>query len=79
MSNSQKIFEDLSKVMSGAFSTADAARTEMENFFKSGVEKVCNQLELARQEDVDALKDQIHTLRQELDALKNRADNEKAE
>ncbi len=77
MSQGQKFFDDLGRLMNDAASMADGARREAESAFRGQMERIVNDLNLVKREDYDALREmvtiqgeEIEALRRELDALK---------
>lgn len=79
MSQGQKFFDDLGRLMNDAASVADGARREAENAFRGQMERIVNDLNLVKREDYDALREmvtiqgeEIEALRRELDAFKRR-------
>lgn len=79
MSQGQKFFDDLGRLMNDAASVADGVRREAETAFKGQMERVVNDLNLVKREDYDALHElvtiqgeEIEALRRELDAFKRR-------
>jgi BMFP domain-containing protein YqiC len=77
MSQGQKFFDDLGRLMNDAASMADGARREAESAFRGQMERIVNDLNLVKREDYDALRDmvtiqgeEIEALRREIDALK---------
>ena len=79
MSQGQKFFDDLGRLMNDAAGVADGVRREAETAFRSQVERMVNDLNLVKREDYDALRElvtiqgeEIEALRKELDALKRR-------
>lgn len=79
MSQGQKFFDDLGRLMNDAASVADGARREAETAIRGQMERVVNDLNLVKREDYDALRElvsiqgeEIEALRRELDALKRR-------
>jgi BMFP domain-containing protein YqiC len=79
MTNPNKFFEDFSKVASGAFSTADAFRHEMEAMLKSRFTQFCKDMNLVTREEFDVVKamaeaarKENNVLRKELDALQGK-------
>jgi BMFP domain-containing protein YqiC len=68
--SSQKLFEDFSKMASGAFSTADSFRGEAETWVKTLAQKMFHDMHLVTQEDLDVLKQRIASLEAEVAALK---------
>ncbi|WMT86016.1 accessory factor UbiK family protein [Pelagibacterium sp. 26DY04] len=79
MSQGQKFFDDLGRLINDAASMADGARREAETAFRGQLERVVNDLNLVKREDYDALRElvtiqgeEIEALRRELDAFKRR-------
>ncbi|MEQ8447839.1 MAG: accessory factor UbiK family protein [Pelagibacterium sp.] len=79
MSQGQKFFDDLGRLMNDAASVADGARREAETAFRGQMERVVNDLNLVKREDYDALRElvsiqgeEIEALRRELEAFKRR-------
>ncbi|WP_417583897.1 accessory factor UbiK family protein [Pelagibacterium sp.] len=79
MSQGQKFFDDLGRLMNDAASVADGARREAETAIRGQMERVANDLNLVKREDYDALRElvsiqgeEIEALRRELDAFKRR-------
>jgi BMFP domain-containing protein YqiC len=77
MSASNRIFDDLGKLMNDAAGVADGVRREIETMVKSQAERFINDMDLVKREDYDALRElvqaqgeEIATLRKELAALK---------
>ena len=79
MSQGQKFFDDLGRLMNDAASVADGARREAETAFRGQMERVVNDLNLVKREDYDALRElvsiqgeEIEALRRDLEAFKRR-------
>ena len=79
MSQGQKFFDDLGRLMNDAASVADGARREAETAFRGQMERVVNDLNLVKRDDYDALRElvsiqgeEIEALRRELEAFKRR-------
>ncbi|AEQ52182.1 accessory factor UbiK family protein [Pelagibacterium flavum] len=79
MSQGQKFFDDLGRLMNDAASVADGARREAETAIRGQMERVVNDLNLVKREDYDALRElvsiqgeEIEALRRELEAFKRR-------
>jgi BMFP domain-containing protein YqiC len=79
MSQGQKFFDDLGRLMNDAASVADGARREAETAIRGQMERIVNDLNLVKREDYDALRElvsiqgeEIEALRRELDAFKRR-------
>ncbi|VAW14678.1 FIG018229: hypothetical protein [hydrothermal vent metagenome] len=79
MNESSKIFDDLGRLMNDAAGMADGLRREVETVVKSQMERVVGDLNLARREEFDVLREIVETqgeeiaqLRKELAALRSR-------
>lgn len=79
MSQSNKIFDDLGRMMNEAASVADGVRREAETLVKSQGERIVANMDLVKREDFDVLREivqiqgeEIQALRKELNALKTR-------
>jgi len=79
MNESSKIFDDLGRLMNDAAGVADGVRREAETAFKSQMERVVGDLNLARREEFEVLREivevqgeEIEKLRKELGALRSR-------
>lgn len=70
MSQGQKIFDDLGRLMNDAASVADGVRREAETAFRGQMERVVNDLNLVKREDYDALRELVTIQGEELEALK---------
>lgn len=77
MSASNRIFDDLGKLMNDAAGVADGVRREIETMVKSQAERFVNDMDLVKREDYDALRElvqaqgeEIATLRKELATLR---------
>lgn len=74
---SNRIFDDLGRLMNDAAAVADGVRREAETAFKGQMERMVNDLELVKREDFEALRDlvaiqgeEIEALRREIETLK---------
>lgn len=79
MSQNNKIFDDLGKLMNEAAGVADGVRREIETAVRSQMERFIGDMDLVKREEHDVLRDmvqiqgeEIQALRKELDALKSR-------
>lgn len=79
MNESSKIFDDLGRLMNDAAGMADGVRREAETAFKSQMERIVGDLNLARREEFEVLREivevqgeEIEQLRKELAALRRR-------
>ncbi len=64
------LFDNLSKLTSGALSSVSGAKEDVENFVKSKVERVINDLELVQREEFDALRAMVIAQAEEIKKLK---------
>lgn len=79
MRDGNKIFDDLGKLMNDAAGVADGVRREAETAVKAQMERLVNDMDLAKREEFDALRElvqiqgeEIAVLRKELDALRSK-------
>ncbi|GLQ16039.1 accessory factor UbiK family protein [Maritalea porphyrae] len=79
MADGNKIFDDLGKLMNDAAGVADGVRREAETAVKAQMERLVNDMDLAKREEFDALRElvqiqgeEIAELRKELDALRSK-------
>ncbi len=77
--SSNRIFDDLGRLMNDAAGLADGVRREIETVVRSQMERFVNDMDLVKREDYDALREQVQSqnedieaLRKELDALKSK-------
>lgn len=80
MSQNNRIFDDLGRLMNEAAGMADGVRREVETVVKSQAQRFVVDMDLVKREDFDALRElvqiqgeEIDALRKELAALKNPA------
>ncbi len=80
MSQGNRIFDDLGRLMNEAAGMADGVRREVETIVKSQAQRIVVDMELVKREEFDALRelvqvqgDEIAALRAELAALKSGA------
>ena len=79
MNETSKVFDDLGRLMNDAAGVADGVRREAETAFKSQMERIVGDLNLARREEFEVLREivevqgeEIAQLRKELAALRSR-------
>lgn len=70
MNQSNKIFDDLGRLMNGAAGVADGVRREVETVVKSQAQRIVNDMELVKREDFDALRELVAAQGEELEALR---------
>ncbi len=66
------LFDNLSKLTTGALSSVSGAREDIENFIKSKVERVINDLELVQKEEFEALRTMVLAQSEEIKRLKEK-------
>ena len=64
-----RLFDDLSRIASGAFSAAAGVRDEIEQRLKEQVERVVARLDLVRRDEFEAVKEMAALARAEQEAL----------
>jgi len=64
--------DDLSRVMAGAAGVAQAANDEAKALFRSMMERVINEMDLAKREEVEALKAVARSAVEKAEALEKR-------
>ncbi|MDE3080699.1 MAG: accessory factor UbiK family protein [Paracoccaceae bacterium] len=74
MQTSNKIFDDLSKLMTNAMGVAQGARTEAENAMKSWMDRWLADRDFVTREEFDAVRAMAQKAREENAALKARID-----
>ena len=70
MSQGNKIFDELGKLMNNAAGMADGVRREIETVVKAQLERMIADMDLVKREDFDALREQVQAQDAELQALK---------
>lgn len=70
MSQSNRIFDDLGRLMNEAAGVADGVRREVETVVKSQAHRIVNDMELVKREDFDALRELVQVQGEEIDALR---------
>lgn len=74
MRDSNKIFDDLGKLMNDAAGVADGVRREVETAVKSQMERLINDMDLVKREEFDALRELVQAQSEELAALRKEVD-----
>lgn len=67
-----RLFDDLGRLMTDAAGLADGMRREVETVARSQMERVVATMDVAREEDVDVLREMIATQRAANEALEAR-------
>ena len=77
MSQGNRIFDELGKLMNGAAGVADGVRREIETVVKAQLERMVGDMNLVKREDFDALRElvaahsaEIKELKAEIEVLK---------
>ena len=70
MSQSNRIFDDLGRLMNEAAGVADGVRREVETVVKAQAQRIVNDMELVKREDFDALRELVQVQGEEIDALR---------
>lgn len=78
MSQGNKIFDELGKLMNNAAGMADGVRREIETVVKAQLERMIADMDLVKREDFDALREQVQAQDAELQALKAQVEASKA-
>ena len=70
MSQSNRIFDDLGRLMNEAAGVADGVRREVETVVKSQTQRFVADMDLVKREDFDALRELVQVQGEEIDALR---------
>ncbi len=70
MSQGNRIFDELGKLMNSAAGAADGVRREIETAVKSQLERLIADMDLVKREDHDALRELVQAHSAEIKALK---------
>lgn len=70
MSTSNRIFDDLGKLMNEAAGVADGVRREVETVVRSQAERLVNDMDLVKREDFDALRELVQAQGEEIAQLR---------
>ena len=70
--SNSRLFDDLGRLMTDAAGLADGVRREVETVARSQMERMMAQMDLAREEDVEVLRDMIAAQRAANEALEAR-------
>ena len=69
---SSRFFDELAKLMTNATGAAQGARKEVDTLVQAQVERVLNNLELVKREELDVVKDMALKAREENEMLAKR-------
>jgi len=72
MQTRNPILDDLSKVMAGAAGMAQAANDEVKTLFRSQAERFVAEMDLARRDEIEALKTLARSALEKAEALERR-------
>lgn len=72
MQSRSPLFDDLSRVMQGAAGMAQAANDEAKALFRSFSERVVGEMDLARRDEIEALKQLARSALDKAEALEKR-------
>ncbi len=75
MQSRNPIFADLADLMTDAFSAAQAAGDEARSVFRAQAERMAAELDLARRDELDALKARLDALAGETESLRSRIES----
>jgi BMFP domain-containing protein YqiC len=67
-----RLFDEMARLMNDAAGVASGVRREFETLFRSQAERILRDLDLVKREEFDAVKDMARLAREENDALKAR-------
>jgi BMFP domain-containing protein YqiC len=70
MSQNNRIFDDLGRLMNEAAGVADGVRREVESVVKSQTQRFVVDMDLVKREDFDALRELVQVQGEEIDALR---------
>jgi BMFP domain-containing protein YqiC len=73
-SGSNRLLDELAKVMTDAAGAAQGVRREMETAMRSQLERLLNSMDLVKREEFEAVRDMAIKAREENDALSARLD-----
>ena len=70
--SNSRLFDDLGRLMTDAAGLADGLRREVETVARSQMERMVATMDLAREEDIDVLRDMVAKERADKEALEAR-------
>ena len=70
--SSNKIFDEMARLMNDAAGVAQGVRREFDTLFRSQAERILRDLDVVKREDFEAVKDMARLAREENEALKAR-------
>jgi BMFP domain-containing protein YqiC len=69
---SNRLFDELARLMNDAAGVAQGVRREFDTLFRSQAERWLNELDLVKREELEAVKEMARLAREENEALKAR-------
>ncbi len=69
---SNKIFDEMARLMNDAAGVAQGVRREFDTLFRTQAERILRDLDVVKREEFDAVKDMARLAREENEALKAR-------
>jgi len=69
---SNRIFDDLAKMMTDAAGAAEGVKREAESMFKAQAERFMNSMDVVKREEFEAVKAMAQKAREENEAMKTR-------
>jgi BMFP domain-containing protein YqiC len=66
---SNRFLDDLARLMTDAAGAAQGVRREVETVFKGQIERLLQEMEIAKQEELDVLRDMVVAAREENEQL----------
>ena len=73
-----RLFDDIARLMTDAAGAADGVRREVETVVKSQIERLLREMDVARREEVDVLRDMVVAAREENEQLALRVKRSRA-
>ncbi len=70
MNQPNRILDDLGRLMNGAAGLADGVRREVETLARTQAQRFINDMDLAKREEFDALRELVQVQGEEIDALR---------
>ncbi len=69
---SNRVFDELARLMNDAAGVAQGVRREFDTLFRSQAERILRELDMVQREDFEAVKEMARLAREENEALKAR-------
>ena len=74
MAQPPRFLDDIARLVTDAAGAAQGVRREVETVAKGQMQRVLNEMEVARREEVEVLRDLVTAAREENEALRRRVD-----